>query len=123
MSLLAGVRKPCNEGSTPLGEPFLHVAARVAGERYCSRNIPKGEPFDFSETGLRDQLVFDGFTQAQASYGVANSQGDWFAEAAESAQGYVEIEPSITRAELIDQLMYEGFTQDQAAYGADSVNL
>jgi len=70
----------------------------------------------FSESGLADQLEFEGYTPEEAAYGVANSGADWMEQAAKSAEAYLEYS-SFSRSGLIDQLLFEGFSQEQAEYG------
>lgn len=76
----------------------------------------------FSHDGLVDQLVYDQFSVADATYGADHSGADWNAEAAQKAKDYMSYS-SFSRGGLIDQLEYDKFTPDQAAYGADSVGL
>lgn len=76
----------------------------------------------FSHDGLIDQLVYDQFSTADATYGADNSGADWNAQAAAKAKEYMSTQ-SFSRQGLIDQLVYDKFTQDQATYGANSVGL
>ena len=69
---------------------------------------------------MTDQLIFEGFTEAEANYGVSNCGADWYEQAAKSAESYMDL-MSFSRDGLIDQLEFEGFTHDQAVYGAQSV--
>ena len=72
----------------------------------------------FSESGLKEQLEYEGFTSEEASYGVANCGADWKQQASKKAASYLRSHSNWTRSELIDQLEYEGFTYEQASYGA-----
>ena len=76
----------------------------------------------FSHDGLVDQLVYDQFSIADATYGADNCGADWNTQAAKKAQDYMSYS-SFSRGGLIDQLEYDKFTPDQAAYGANSVGL
>lgn len=76
----------------------------------------------FSKTGLTDQLEFEGFSNADATFAVNNVTVDWFEQAAESAKSYLDYS-SFSRQGLIDQLEFEGFTSEQAVYGVDAVGL
>ncbi len=76
----------------------------------------------FSRTGLIKQLKYEGFSEADAIYGVDAINPDWFEQAAKKAKEYMEYS-SFSRQSLINQLKYEGFTQAQAEHGADSVGL
>lgn len=71
---------------------------------------------DFSEKELFDQLLYEGFTEAEARYGVEHCGADWYAEALDSAKGYVG-SMSFSEEELYDQLLYDGFTESQARHG------
>ena len=70
----------------------------------------------FSRTGLIDQLLYEGYTDAEAEYGVDAVGADWNEQAAKSAESYLEYS-SFSRSGLIDQLLYEGFTDAEAEYG------
>lgn len=76
----------------------------------------------FSRSGLIDQLEYEGFSTADATWAVDNVTVDWFVQAAESARSYLEY-TAFSRSGLIDQLIYEGFSPEQAAHGADAVGL
>ncbi len=76
----------------------------------------------FSESGLIDQLEYEGFTSDQATYGVDHITVDWNEQAWKSAEAYLDYS-SFSRSGLIDQLIFEGFTQSQATYGVDKAGL
>lgn len=76
----------------------------------------------FSHDGLVDQLVYDKFSTADATYGADHSGGDWMEQAAKKAKDYMSYS-SFSRQGLIDQLEYDKFTPEQANHGADSVGL
>ena len=76
----------------------------------------------FSRTGLIDQLEFEGFSTADATYGVDAQNADWNAQAAKSAKSYLKYS-SFSRIGLIDQLVFEGYTQAQAEYGVSTTGL
>ena len=76
----------------------------------------------FSRSGLIDQLKYEGFTTAQAEYGVDAQGADWNAQAALKAASYLNYS-AFSRSGLIGQLEYEGFTTSQAEYGATAVGL
>jgi Host cell surface-exposed lipoprotein. len=76
----------------------------------------------FSRSGLIDQLEFEGFSTADATYGVDNCGADWNAQAISSAQSYLRLF-SFSRRQLIDQLIFEGFTTAQAENAANAVGL
>jgi hypothetical protein len=74
----------------------------------------------FSRTKLVEQLVYEGFSNADAEFAVNYVNPDWNAQAAQSAQSYIDM-GGFSRQALIEQLVFEGFTQAQAAYGASAV--
>jgi len=76
----------------------------------------------FSRTGLIDQLKFESFSNADATYGVDAQNADWNAQAAKSAKNYLEFS-AFSRTGLIDQLVFEGYTQAQAEYGVSTTGL
>lgn len=76
----------------------------------------------FSHDGLVDQLIYEQFSAADATYGADNVGADWNAQAAKKAKSYMEYS-SFSRQGLIDQLIYDKFTNAQATHGADSVGL
>lgn len=76
----------------------------------------------FSHDGLIDQLVYEQYSTADATYGADNVGANWNEQAAKKAKDYMSYS-SFSRGGLIDQLMYEKFTPDQAAYGANAVGL
>jgi hypothetical protein len=76
----------------------------------------------FSREGLIEQLEFEGFSNADATYAVDSLGVDWNEQAAKSAQQYLDVS-SFSRSGLIDQLKFEGFTQEQAEYGVNAVGL
>ena len=75
---------------------------------------------EFSYGGLIDQLEYEGYSLADATYAVDNCGVDWYAEAVKCAASYLDM-ASFTRSELIAQLEYEGYTYEQAVYGVDAV--
>jgi hypothetical protein len=76
----------------------------------------------FSRSSLIDQLEFEGFSSADATFAVDTVSPDWFEQAAKSAESYLDFS-SFSRQGLIDQLEFEGFTTEEATYGADQVGL
>jgi hypothetical protein len=76
----------------------------------------------FSRSGLIDQLEFEGFETADATYGVDALTVDWNEQAAKKAADYLDTS-SFSRSGLIDQLEFEGFTTEQATYGVSQTGL
>ena len=78
------------------------------------------DSMSFSRQGLVDQLLYEGFSLAEAVYGVNAIDADWNEQAALKAQDYLD-SMSFSRQGLVDQLLYEGFTQAQVEYGVNAV--
>jgi hypothetical protein len=76
----------------------------------------------FSRKGLIEQLKFEDYSTADATYAVDSIDVDWNEQAAKSAANYLEYS-SFSRQGLIDQLVFEGFTQSQAEYGVNTTGL
>jgi hypothetical protein len=76
----------------------------------------------FSRSGLIDQLLYEGFSTEDATYGVDALGVDWMAQAAGKAADYLEY-TSFSHSGLIDQLLYEGFSQAEAEYGVSTTGL
>lgn len=75
----------------------------------------------FSEQGLYDQLEYDGFTEAEARYGVANCGADWQEQADKAAKSYLassHMGPAQLRYQLRD---FEKFTAAQTEKAMQSL--
>lgn len=73
----------------------------------------------FSRSGLIAQLEYDGYTNAEATYGADNCGANWNEQAAKSAKAYLDV-MAFSRESLIEQLEYDGFTHSQAVYGVEA---
>lgn len=96
--------------SAALGQVALNNAERAA-QNYLSFTA-------FSESGLVEQLVYEGFSESTARQAVRNLNVDWREQAVKSAAAYVEIS-AFSRDGLVDQLVFEGFSRSDAQHGAD----
>ena len=76
----------------------------------------------FSRQGLIDQLLYEKYSLADATYGVDIANTDWNVQAGKSALEYLAVS-SFSRQGLIDQLLYGKYTQAQAEYGATKAGL
>jgi hypothetical protein len=74
----------------------------------------------YSYSGLKEQLLFEGYTESEASFGVDNCNANWKEQAAGKAQDYLN-SGSFSKVKLIEQLEFEGFTKSQAEYGVSKV--
>jgi len=77
---------------------------------------------NFSRQGLIEQLEYEGFSVADATYAVDTVTVDWSAQAVGSAESYLDFSTFSCQG-LIDQLVYEGFSQGQAQYGAGQTGI
>ena len=96
-------------------ETVNQVNARRAAANYLSIS-------PFSRSGLIEQLEFEGFNNADATYGVDTQKANWKEQAAKSAKNYLKL-TSFSRSGLIQQLEFEGFTLEEATFGVDSTGL
>jgi hypothetical protein len=72
----------------------------------------------FSRQGLINQLEFEDYTTADATFAVDHVSVDWNEQAVKAAKNYLDIMP-FSRQGLIDQLVFEHYTYEQASYGVD----
>ncbi|MEU0542322.1 Ltp family lipoprotein [Nocardia sp. NPDC005978] len=91
----------------------------TAGQRNAIRSAQQYLDYSaFSRSGLINQLEYEDFSTADATFAVDSLDVDWNEQAAKSAKQYLEY-TSFSRSGLIDQLVYEGFTRAQAEHGAN----
>lgn len=75
----------------------------------------------FSYAGLIDQLEYNGFSEAEATYGVDHCGANWKEQALRKAESYLN-SSAFSYSGLKDQLEYNGFTEEEAQYGVDNCN-
>ena len=75
----------------------------------------------FSRSGLIKQLEFEGFSNADASYGADAQNADWNKQAVKKASNYLSYS-AFSRSGLIKQLEFEGFSNTEATFGTDAQN-
>jgi len=73
----------------------------------------------FSRLGLIQQLEYDDFSTADATYAVDSLTVDWNVQAVKKAQQYLDY-TSFSRQGLLEQLVFDSFTASQAAYGVSA---
>ena len=76
----------------------------------------------FSRSGLISQLEYEGFSNADATYGADAVGADWNQQAAKKAAEYLNYS-SFSRSGLVEQLLYEGFSASEAEYGVSTTGL
>ena len=107
--------------SVPAPEP----AANQESTSEANARAKAGSYLDisaFSRKGLIKQLEFEGFSTADATYGVGAVDANWNEQAALKAKSYLDL-TSFSRSGLVTQLKFEGFTDAQAEYGASKTGL
>lgn len=70
---------------------------------------------NFSRSGLVEQLMFEGFSNDEASYAASNCGANWNEQAAKCAASYLRL-MKMSSSDLREQLKYEGFTSSQIDY-------
>jgi Host cell surface-exposed lipoprotein/Protein of unknown function (DUF2510) len=73
----------------------------------------------FSKNGLVKQLEFEGFSNADAVYGVGAVEVEWKEQAVKKAAEYLTT-GAFSKAGLIKQLNFEGFTAEEANFGVEA---
>lgn len=106
--ILSGASASSNSSSATIGEQN----ALKSADSYLKYSA-------FSYSGLIDQLEYEGYTSAEATYAADNCGANWKEQALKSAESYLKYS-SFSYTGLINQLEYEGFTTEEATYGADS---
>jgi hypothetical protein len=76
----------------------------------------------FSRSGLISQLEYEGFSEADATFGADAQKANWNLQAARKAKSYLSMS-GFSREGLIGQLEYEGFSNSEASYGASANGL
>ena len=95
----------------------------TAGQKNAKKSAAQYLDFSaFSRQGLIDQLVFEKYSLADATYGVDIANTNWNVQAGKSALSYLEYS-AFSRQGLIDQLVFEKFTKAQAEYGVAQAGL
>lgn len=95
----------------------VNVSARKANAKTKAKEYLKYMAFSYD--GLLKQLKNDGFTQAEAKYGVDTCGANWNKQAIRKAKEYLDC-MAFSYNGLVKQLKYEGFTAKQAKYGVDN---
>lgn len=96
-------------------------AARKAAETMGQRNaVAEAQSYlkyqAFSRQGLIDQLVYEGYSLEDSTYGADNVGADWYEQAVKTAASYLKYS-SFSSQGLLDQLLYEGFSPEEAQHG------
>lgn len=73
----------------------------------------------FSRKSLIEQLKYEGYANAEATFAAEAVGANWKREAAESAESYMDTS-SFSAKSLGEQLAYEGYTDAQVAHGVSA---
>lgn len=112
----SGYSSSYSSGSST-SQPSSSKPSATVGEQNALKSAKRYlNSMPFSKKGLIEQLEYEGYSTAEATYGAENSGADWNANAAKKAKQYLDF-MGFSRQGLIDQLEYEGYTHDQAVYG------
>jgi hypothetical protein len=98
--------------------PGLADSATLGEKNAASKALDYLAYTAFSYSGLVDQLKYEGFTHAEAVYGVDRCGADWNEQAAKSALNYLRTMP-FSYSGLVKQLEFEGYTNAEAVFGVD----
>ncbi|NMM89628.1 hypothetical protein B2J88_35715 [Rhodococcus sp. SRB_17] len=76
----------------------------------------------FSRQGLIEQLEYEDYSTADATFAVDYVAPNWNEQAAKAASSYLDYS-AFSRQGLIEQLEYEGYTTAQAQYGVEQTGI
>jgi hypothetical protein len=114
---------PTTTAAPPPTTTTTEAPSETAGQSNARQKAAEYLDFtSFSRSGLIDQLKYEGFSEADATYGVDAQNADWNEQAAKKAAEYLDF-TSFSHGGLVDQLVYEGFTPEQAEYGVSTTGL
>jgi len=85
---------------------------------FAQSTLDKSGPW--SRSALIDVLTYEGFSKANATYGVDHIGADWYEQAYLMASDYV-YDFYNDEEGLFEQLLQEGYTEDQAYYALEEV--
>lgn len=80
------------------------------------------EAMPFSKTGIKEQLIFEGYSEdtVEKIVEMFSSAVDWNVMAEAKANDYLN-STSFSKDGLYEQLIFEGFTEEEATYAVDKV--
>ncbi|HXH77333.1 Ltp family lipoprotein [Nocardioides sp.] len=108
------------DSSSPKAKPTKEAPAMTGGQENALAKAEEYLSFSaFSQSGLVEQLMFEDFSKADATFAVNQLKVNWNEQAAAKAEEYMSVS-SFSRQSLIDQLKFEGFTEPQAVYGVNN---
>ena len=111
----------CERGEASAAPTTQPAPVETVGQANARKSAASYLRFSsFSRKGLIDQLLFEGYSNVDAVYGVDIQRADWNEQAKKSAASYLKYS-SFSRSGLLDQLRYEGFTESEALFGVTAV--
>lgn len=109
--------------TTPTTTTTTTTTLALVGTVSQRNAVAKGASYlrssSFSRTGLIEQLQYEGFSIADATYGTDAQGADWNAQAVKKGASYLR-SSSFSRSGLISQLQFEDFSLAEATYGTNA---
>lgn len=96
----------------------LSIPTITMEDTALTRAISYLSSMPFSEEGLYDQLIYEGYSEDEAREAVKYCGADWKEQALLKALSYLE-SSAFSDESLTDQLIYEGFSDIEADYAVD----
>ena len=107
----------------PEPEPEPEAPSLTTAQQQAVRSAKDYLDFTaFSRSGLVEQLEFEDFSTADATFAVDNIDVDWTAQAVRSAEEYLDF-TAFSRSGLVEQLEFEGFSNADATHAVDNVDV
>lgn len=91
--------------------PNEHLNALSSARKYLKVS-------SFSKVKLKEQLIYEEYSDESATYAVDNVLTDWNENAIKSAEKYLDLS-SFSKDSLFDQLIYDGYTNEEAQQATD----
>src|SRR5699024_12079521 len=116
---------PTEEETSP--EPTSQAPEETASGSVSQQNaLDQAESYldvsAFSRSGLSDQLEFEGYSNADATWAVDSLSVDWSEQAVKSADSYLDAS-AFSHTGLIEQLEFEGFSSADDTNAADCLSV
>lgn len=110
-------KKASDSAETTANESSPFESAKEAAVAEAKGFLEKA---NYSYTGLYNELLYMGYAEEDAKYGVDNCGADWNEQAIKRAKALAS-QGDYTEENLVEKLESEGFTQEQASIGAQVV--
>lgn len=93
--------------------PNEHLNALSSARKYLKVS-------SFSKLKLKEQLIYEEYSDEAASYAVDNVLTDWNENAIKTAEKYLDLS-SFSKDSLFDQLIHDGYTNEEAQQAIEKV--